>query len=140
MNLILSKNNKIIYFIKNLQKVGSSIKGDNIKLDGLKLNLFDFKYTLDEPTPIVKDEVIIGYKESTSDISDAPVFLESHIVDSPESVDKAIKFEIAKKYSIEDELKLVRRQDAEFEEYNKFVENLVKKGKTFKKKYFKKDV
>jgi len=141
MNLIIHRKNNetIFYFIKNCVQKGNSYIGSNSKLDGMNPNIWKFKWTLDTPTPIYKENTVVGYEESVSDIQEAPKFKDTY-VGNKEDVDKVIKKEIHKKYTLEDEIKLLRRRDKEFDEYNSFVETLVSQGKAFKEEHFKESV
>jgi len=140
MNLILYKDNSIKYFIKDCVSKGSSYIGSNMRLDGVNSSRWSFKWTLEVPTPIYdKEDKVIGYEESVSELQEAPKFIDT-FVGSIEDVDTVIKKEVSIKYNIEDELKLLRRKDKEFDEYNLFVEALVQQGRDFKEKYFKESV
>ena len=139
MNLILYKDNSIKYFIKDCVSKGSSYIGSNMRLDGVNSSRWSFKWTLEVPTPVLMDNVLVGYKEAVSELQEAPKFIDT-FVGSIEDVDTVIKKEVSIKYNIEDELKLLRRKDKEFDEYNLFVEALVQQGRDFKEKYFKESV
>jgi len=138
MNLIIYRENneKIFYFIANYIKNGNSYIGSNGRIDGVKPDIWEFMLTLDTPTPIYEENTLVGYIENVSDIQEAPKFKDIH-VGSEEDVDKVIKKEISKIYQLEDEIKLIRRKDSEFDKYNSFVENLVNEGKIFKEEHFK---
>ena len=126
----------ITHFITDCIQSNRDFKGSNISLYGLKDRLFDVTWTTTIPTPIF-DSVgnIIGYNKKVSDL----VRANEHngiVVDDYEGVDRVTKDKIKKKYTIEDEIKILRLKltgDSKlFDEYNKFVNDTVNEAKLFK--------
>jgi len=152
-NCIIYKENKIYHFIKdcvvskrdnqkNKDYVGSnrklySFKDDDFQIKWIKENLTeDFKEIEIEDRIIKKP---LGFKETPDDLTEVD-FIGEIPVDSDEEIEAAIKVTILKTYSLEDEIKLLRRKiigtlsDEEWDEYIETVEDLVVEGKRIKVK------
>lgn len=133
MNLAVFKkgSNEIKYFIMDCIQTGNDYTGANIKLAGLKSKHWDFMWT--------NDIAIRGkdkkWSKSKLDLIPTPVFFNKSVGDI-EDVNNVVKAEIKKKYSIEEEIKILRLKlaglDDEFPDYFDYVEDLRSQGKIFK--------
>jgi hypothetical protein len=128
--IYIKGSDDITYFIKDCIQTGRNFKGSNGSAMGVKEHLFDVKWTEDiaEPGDLI------------SELSEAKRY-EGQVISTRQDVNNVIKKQIAEKYSIEDEIKIIRMKlmgdDTEWQEYKAFVESIVQKGKSFKDKEFK---
>lgn len=136
-NLILYDNqDRISHFVKNCRKIAKrSYVGDNCKIK-VSCKLHE-KWISGEPTPIYKDEYILGYKEKASDFIEVDKFM-GEVVSSETDVDSIINDNIRYMYTEEEELKLHRLKlagqidDAVWDKYMNDIYTIVNKGKQFK--------
>lgn len=126
---------EVVHFIKNCTQNGRDFIGDNLKLIGVKLTLFDVKWTEED----ILDQKSNNIKK-VSEFSDALRY-EGIVVSNRDDVNRVIRQQISSKYSIEDELKILRKgnSSSEFKEYNEYIEELLNKGNSFKDQYFPKE-
>jgi hypothetical protein len=137
--IIYTKNNgKITYFVKNCKKEGRNFIGDNIKLYGVKERVFDFRWTRDSVDPVFDEEgKQIGWDKKVLEVIECPYY-QGYPVSTGNDVDDVTKKIIREKYSLEDEIKILRKkmtgQDQDWEVYNSFIEQQILEGKQFKEK------
>jgi hypothetical protein len=129
----------ITYFIRDCVQSGRNFHGSNGSCTGVKEHLFDTFWTDDIASPVYdKEGHQAGYDKTISELSEAKRY-NGVVVSTPADVDKVTRDLIAAKYPDSDEKKIHRLKMAgggekEFKEYNSFVDNLVTKGRDFKKK------
>jgi hypothetical protein len=129
----------ITYFIRDCIQTGRDFHGSNGSVTGVKEHLFDTFWTDDIVSPICdKEERQTGYDKSIKDLIEAKRY-NGVVVSTPVDVDAVTRNLISAKYPDSDEKKIHRLKMAgggekEFKEYNSFVDNLVSKGREFKKK------
>jgi hypothetical protein len=129
---LCKKDGTILYFIKDCIQYGNRYVGSNCKIIGGKSMIE--KWTTDEAFPSydIKGNTI-GWDRKMEDLSDIDEF-EGRPVSKNEDVSKVIREKIAEKYSIEDEIKILRMKLEEsidnkvWEEYTNYVNDLIRRG------------
>lgn len=152
MNLAIFKkgSNKVDLFILDCIQTGNNFAGSNIKAHGLKDRHYDFVWTNDMVEPITEkqDEKQQGivqkmtYAKGRKDITPAPVY-NGKSVGSRKDVNKIVVEQIRKKYSTNDELKILRLKSSgasDFGAYTSYVNQVVSEAKEFKDIHFKEEV
>ena len=120
---------EIIYFVENCVQTGRNFKGSNLKLGGVKEELFDTKWS--------EDMGEVGGLVSV--LSEAKRY-KGVVVSSAADIDRVIQSKIREKYSLEEELKMLRKRDFAYDVYNIEVDALINEAKIFKTTYFTKEV
>jgi hypothetical protein len=145
LNLVVSQkgSNEIKYFIKNCEVNGNNLIGDNCKVK-LKLTLFDIKWTEDVIEPIFdENNNQTGWSKLLNEISDAKTY-NSDVVSTREDVNTSVVKKIRERYSLDDELKILRLKligdNKEFDEYQTYVSSIVVDADKFKDENFLKEI
>ena len=137
MNCILYKpnTNEIIHFIKDcvvknrINQKGLDYIGSDKKLMSIKPEHWSIKWTNDDQTESKK----------VSDYTECDTF-ENSFIGNNIDINNKIKEKIREKYTIEDEIKLLRKKimnilsDEEWNEYITWCEDLINKGNIAKNK------
>lgn len=131
-------SDRITYFIRDCVQTGRDFRGSNGSVTGVKEYLFDAFWTDGIAEPVFnKDGRQIGWNKSIPDLSVAK-FYQGRVVSTPDDVNAVTRELIASKYSLFDENKLMRLKlsgdDTGWQEYQSFVDGLVKQGRDFKSK------
>lgn len=130
----------IVYFIKDCVQSGRDFIGSNGSVRGVKEHLFDVIWTEDHPEPIIDSAgKQSGFNLTVNQLSPA-IRYNGRVVSRSEDVDVVTRTMIRERYSIEDEIKIIRQKlagdDTAWTEYQDYVDGLVKDGKEFKEKNF----
>ena len=130
----------IVYFIKDCIQTGRDFRGSNGSVTGVKEHLFDVIWTEDHTEPIVDSTgKQSGFNLTVEQLSPALRY-NGHVVSSKKDIDEVTKAMISEKYTIHDEIKIIRQKlagdDSAWTEYQEYVDGLVKDGKAFKEKNF----
>jgi hypothetical protein len=123
-------SDQITYFIRDCLQDGRNFKGSNGSCSGVKEHCFDVKWTDDDAEPGGSVKGLIEAKR-----------YQGRVVSTAADVNAVIREQIATKYSIEDEIKILRLKlsgdDTGWKEYQEHVNSLVNAGREYKEKEMK---
>lgn len=125
-------SDNIFQFVENCVQDGSNFIGSKRKILGVKLDIFSVKWTNEDREQ----------KQKVSQFAEARRF-NSKVVSTREDVNEVTQERIKEKYSLEDELKILRLKlsgdTADWSIYITDIEILIEEGKQFKDENFPKN-